>query len=448
MCKQKIKHVLMAGVLGLAVILNSAVYASTDNIKEVISENFVATTIFDNNLFGDVKGNEWFVKGVSSSVELGLMVGETNDKFNPNGNITVAQTIAVASRINALYNTGSLDILEDDYKGSKWYSGVVKYAIDNGIIQASDFSSGDMNKPATRGELCYILYGSIPESEMVSINTITVDDVEDVTAKTKYSDSIMKSINSGIITGYDTGDIKPNNKITRAEASCIIDRIVRPSERIKQTAKPETPSNKEGRVVYVSPRSSNGTQSVYDKPSSGLTPITVKYGRHTYLSNNQKEYDLVIGVVEDMLKFEGKAGKTYKEELDKWNDSDYKKQAMVKFKRAIGNISENEAYELFKIERACYSAKTHGGNSTQNGIDSAYELLTLGKGDCTASAMINMAVMDALGYNSKTVANDSQKHEWAMVKVNDEWLHMPSAGLRKTETYNRVTTLDTLNNAK
>ena len=126
MCKQKIKHVLMAGVLGLAVILNSAVYASTDNIKEVISENFVATTIFDNNLFGDVKGNEWFVKGVSSSVELGLMVGETNDKFNPNGNITVAQTIAVASRINALYNTGSLDILEDDYKGSKWYSGVVK----------------------------------------------------------------------------------------------------------------------------------------------------------------------------------------------------------------------------------------------------------------------------------------------------------------------------------
>lgn len=455
MCRQKINKVIASGILGVSVILSSSVaYANVDNIKEIVFENFVVTNPFDKELFIDINGNEWFIKGVSSVFELSLMQGESSDRFNPNGNITIAQTIAVASRVHALYETGNLEIL-NSYTGAKWYSGVEKYALEKGIIKVGDFSAGDMNKPATRAELCYILDGALPEKEVKGSisNGFAISDVKDLNSKVKYVDTVLKHINAGIITGYQDGSIKPNNKVTRAEACVIIDRLVRPSERIKkqktETSKPTTDSNST-RVVYVTPRSSYGTQNVYDKAGSGLTPIKVKYGRHTYLSNNQEEYDYVIKVVEDMLQFKGKAGQVYKKELEKWNDADTRDWAMGKFERQFGKISEDYAYELYKIESACYSAKMHKGASTENGIDSAYQLLTLGKGDCTADAMINLAVMDAMGYNAKTVANDSKKHEWVMIEVNGEWLHNYGAGFEKlsAHTYNRVTTPDTFNNAK
>lgn len=448
MCKQKIKKIIASGILMVSVVLSSsAVYASTDNIKELVSENFVAATIFDNDLFVDVKGGEWFIKGVSSAVEIGLMQGVSSNKFSPNGNITIAEAIAVASRVHALYNTGNLEAL-NSYSGAKWYSGVEKYALEKGIIKVGDFSSADMNKPATRAELLYILDGSLPQKEITSQvnNGIGMSDVKDLNSKIKYVDTVVKHINAGIITGYEDGTVKPNNKITRAEACVIIDRLVRPTERIKQE---KTQTNTSGsRVVYVTARNKYGTQSVYDKAGSGLTPITVKYGRHTYLSNNQQEYDYVIKVVEDTLNFKGKTGEKYKQLLEEWNDSSYRTRIMKKYTSQFSGISEKDAYELYKIEKACQSAKLNNGSSTKNGVDSAYELLSKGYGDCTADAMVNLAVMDAMGYNAKTVANDSQEHEWAMVQANNTWLHLPSGDLRATETYNRVTTPDTLNNAK
>lgn len=438
MCSDKIKKVLALGLVSIpCILLGVTTYADTIEVNTFISEHFTQTISYDEHVFNDINVSDWFSEGVQTAYELGLMGGESEGKFNPKGNLTIAQTIAIASRLHSIYNTGSLSAVP---KTDVWYEGVVTYAIDNNIIKDGDFSKSDMNKPATRGQVAYILSKSLPQSELESINNdLTFSDVSG-----KYEDSINLLAKSGVVAGVSEGKFKPNDKVTRAEASVIISRLVKPSERVK--VKDNTQNNNSGgRVVYVAPRDER--QNVYDKAGSGLTPITVKYGRHTYLSNNQEEYDYVMKVVEDTLNFEGKTGKDYKSSIDRFkNDEKFKKRMMLKYSRE-GVTDEDKVFELFKIEAACGSVKRHNGSEVGD-YNSAYELLKYGKGDCTADAMINSAIMDAMGYNSKVVGSNTDNHEWAMVEIDGEWWNLPSSSLVRERPHEVVTVTDTFNNAK
>lgn len=440
MCKGKIKKVIASGILCVPCVL-SGITTYANNIKEntFISNHFTQTISYDEHVFNDINVSDWFSEGVQTAYELGLMSGEANKKFNPKGNLTIAQTIAIASRLHSIYNTGSLSAVP---KTDVWYEGVVQYAQSNNIIKDGDFSKSDMNKPATRGQVAYILSKSLPQSELESINNdLTFSDVSG-----KYEDSINLLAKSGVVAGVSEGKFKPNDKVTRAEASVIISRLVKPSERVQVKDNAQN-NNSSGRVVYVAPRDER--QNVYDKAGSGLTPITVKYGRHTYLSNNQSEYDYVMKVVEDTLNFEGKTGKEYKESIDRFkNDETFKKRMMLKYSRE-GVTDEDKVFELFKIESACGAVKRHNGSAVGD-YNSAYELLKYGKGDCTADAMINSAIMDAMGYNSKVVGSNAKNHEWVMVEVDGNWYHMSGPSLEKESatTYEFVTVTDTFNNAK
>ena len=229
MCKTKIKQVLMSGALAVSVVLvgASSTYAKETN---VISNHFTTVSEYKNNTFSDVALKDWFSSSVQSVYELGLMAGESEDKFNPNGSITIAQSIAIASRIHAIYHTGSQDVL-NKYSGDKWYSGVEQYAIENGLIKQGDFTSESMNRPATRAELIYILDGALPETMLEPINS--VENIKDMNMSSKYSSEMYKMLNAGVISGYQDNTIKPNNKITRAEVSAIVSRLIKPSERLK-----------------------------------------------------------------------------------------------------------------------------------------------------------------------------------------------------------------------
>lgn len=229
MCKNKLRQVLMSGALAVSVVLVGASpsYAYTN---KMLSHHFTAVSEYKNNTFSDVALKDWFSSSVQSVYELGLMAGESEDKFNPNGSITIAQSIAIASRIHATYHTGSQDVL-NQYSGDKWYSGVEQHAIENGLIKQGDFTSESMNRPATRAELIYILDGAVPDTMLEPINS--VNNIKDMNMSSKYGNEMYRMVNAGVISGYKDNTIKPNNKITRAEVSAIVSRLIKPSERLK-----------------------------------------------------------------------------------------------------------------------------------------------------------------------------------------------------------------------
>ena len=64
---------------------------------------FERVNVYSNN-FSDVKENSWYAESVKTAYELGFMNGKSDGKFDPDGKVTVAEGIAMASRLHAIYN--------------------------------------------------------------------------------------------------------------------------------------------------------------------------------------------------------------------------------------------------------------------------------------------------------------------------------------------------------
>ncbi|MBQ7399037.1 MAG: S-layer homology domain-containing protein [Clostridia bacterium] len=64
---------------------------------------FEKTNKYENN-FTDVKENNWFYENVKTAYELGFMNGKSEGKFDPDGNVTVAEALTMVSRLHAIYN--------------------------------------------------------------------------------------------------------------------------------------------------------------------------------------------------------------------------------------------------------------------------------------------------------------------------------------------------------
>ena len=84
------KKILLA--LLVAVILCTGVSAAFEKVNTY------------NNDFSDVSDSNWFSANVKTAYELGFMNGKSEGKFDPNGNVTVAEGITMAARVHAINN--------------------------------------------------------------------------------------------------------------------------------------------------------------------------------------------------------------------------------------------------------------------------------------------------------------------------------------------------------
>lgn len=211
-------------ILGLAAALAiGSIGASAAGFSK--SQNYSA------GQFTDVPETEWYATSVASSYELGFMKGDSETLFNPNGNMTVAEALTIASRVHDAYNAKGTTFTQD---GEHWYDNYVKYAIDNGIIKADAFD--DYERPVKRYEMAVIFSMAVPDDFLNAKNNVT--EIPDVPNSNAYYDRLQLLYNAGVVMGNDEfGTFMPNNNIIRAEAAAIIGRIALPENRLQKTLK-------------------------------------------------------------------------------------------------------------------------------------------------------------------------------------------------------------------
>ena len=190
-------------------------------------DNFKKTTAYTPGQFTDVS-DQWFADAIAKVCELGLMKGNGDDMFRPAGEVTLAEAITIAVRLNSIYRG-----LGDSFPaGTPWYQPYVKYAVANDIIDYDDFQ--DYGVPATRAQMAYIFANALPDRELKQINKIaSLPDVVDDDDRNPYGEEIFTLFRAGILTGSDSaGTFQPDLPITRAEAAAIIIRMALPKERV------------------------------------------------------------------------------------------------------------------------------------------------------------------------------------------------------------------------
>ncbi|MCI8526662.1 MAG: hypothetical protein HFF17_12280 [Oscillospiraceae bacterium] len=236
-------------------------------------DNFEPVNQYTQGQFADVASASWFAGNVQSAYELGLMKGSSENAFNPNGNLTVAESLALACRIHDIYNGGKGEFTQ----GAPWYQVYVDYALETGIISAGQFSNYTL--PATRAQFVTILGRALPDDATAKINEVEDRSIPDVDAGAAYSDVAYRFYRAGILTGdAESHKLNPNANIKRSEVAAIATRVADPKLRVSVTME-YTPAMTAVTGLTVSAGAKDATLS--------WTAVPDAAGYNVYVSTNQ-----------------------------------------------------------------------------------------------------------------------------------------------------------------
>ena len=179
--------------------------------------NFKSVNTYTAGQFADVAASYWGAPNIAKAYELGLMKGSSDSAFDPEGSVTVAQTVTMAARLHSIYTTGS----ENFVQSGVWYQTYVDYCKANGILK-KDFA--DYNAPAKRADFAAILAAALPAEALSAINQ--VGSIPDVAEASENGAAIYALYRAGILTGNDAqGTFGPETSINRAAAAAILTRM-------------------------------------------------------------------------------------------------------------------------------------------------------------------------------------------------------------------------------
>lgn len=184
--------------------------------------SLVKTLTYQNN-FKDLSKSAWYYDSVVDAYCYGLMNGMETGKFIPTYQVTGAQAVTLAARLRKLYLTGSGAFSAS----TPWYKSYADYALSQKILTTLP---SDMNAGLTRQEFAAILANAFPDSALPAVNSIAAGSIPDVY---RSDTGIYKLYRAGILVGSDkSGTFRPNDPITRAEASAILVRLADPNTRV------------------------------------------------------------------------------------------------------------------------------------------------------------------------------------------------------------------------
>ena len=173
--------------------------------------------------FTDVPVGAWYYDSVYYAWQQELIDGVTAEQYQPDGSLTVAQAIKLASALHEMLNRGYVTL---ENGTANWYNTYVDYAVDNGIIEAKyqSYTKAQMDTAVTRGEFVHIFHGAMDSYK--AINDVADNAIPDVKLTDAYADEIYDFYRAGILTGSDgAGTFHSKDSIKRSEVATILVRM-------------------------------------------------------------------------------------------------------------------------------------------------------------------------------------------------------------------------------
>lgn len=290
--KTNIGKALVTSTLIASMAIGTTAYASYKSLDLVSASK----SVYADTTFTDLSGYSWAEDAINSMASQGILNGVGNGMFAPKSNVTRQEFAAMAIRafggedkvnelanemsLKAKFNDSSLFSLEDmesEY-GDNWSNETIvasQYFTSISSLWGDELS--EWQKPADRGEMAFILM-TIAESlgtEQFKIKDGiegVIGDYSSAVSNSQFKTSIVKAYSNGILVGMDTqGNYKPSNLSTRAEAACVMQRLVDASKRKE--------------VVVTAPEDNIGVSPLPDGSNVGKSGIVYP-----------KEGDIINGV--------------------------------------------------------------------------------------------------------------------------------------------------------
>ena len=168
----------------------------------------------------DVPAGLWYYDAVKYVLEQGLLSGTGDDAFSPDGAVTRAQLAQILWRLAG--SAGASDPGYADVAPGAWYHTAVAWCTQAGVMSGT--GSGFSPEGAlTREQLALVLrqyaqYAGLDVSAGGSLDGFT-----DGSAVSSWAQGALGwAVNSGLLSGYEDGSLRPGNGISRAELAVVL----------------------------------------------------------------------------------------------------------------------------------------------------------------------------------------------------------------------------------
>ena len=189
-------------------------------MKKLISTLIIFTMLFSFSTslsassikFTDVSDTAWYAKSVKAMANKGMVYGIGNNKYNPQGNVTHAEYMALILRI--FYNKDVKEVSNS----TSWMDKYIAKAKELNLV--SDKDKNYWQSPITREEVAHLMNKLYKISSNPKLSEVKI-------FKDKQQSSYQADINAvaGTIMIGDNDYFNPTSNLTRAEIAEILFRL-------------------------------------------------------------------------------------------------------------------------------------------------------------------------------------------------------------------------------
>ena len=164
------------------------------------------------------------IPALNKDDHVAYIIGYEDGTVRPNGKITRAEVATIFFRLltdDARQRNWSSENNFSDVSADKWYNNAVSTLCHMGVLAGYSDGTFRPNAPITRAEFAKIAVSFAQANGSAVYSYFT-----DVKTTDWFAPYVTAAKDSGLIEGYSDGSFKPENRITRAEACAIVNRVL------------------------------------------------------------------------------------------------------------------------------------------------------------------------------------------------------------------------------
>lgn len=169
-------------------------------------------------VFSDVFEKDWYHGYIMAAAEEGLVAGNSDGSYAPKAELTWAQTLVFATRLDQ-YNKGE-DIYGSADQTGAWYQIYLDYCLENGIIDAAP---ANMGAAITRADAAMVFARVLGEGE--KLNSVPEGYFSDLDASHPAYDAVYALAEAGIVNGMSDGSFGVDGAFQRSQVATIVARM-------------------------------------------------------------------------------------------------------------------------------------------------------------------------------------------------------------------------------
>lgn len=175
--------------------------------------------------FTDVNDNDWFSDVVRYVYDKGLMTGTSDREFSPNLTTTRGMIVSILNRLEGGPTAEAAGFT--DVADGEWYAEAVNWAASEGIVAGYEDNTFRPNDPITREQLAAMLMNYAAwKGEDVNARA-DLSSYNDVASVSSWAaETVQWAVAEGLISGMPGNLMEPQGSATRAQVAAILERFL------------------------------------------------------------------------------------------------------------------------------------------------------------------------------------------------------------------------------